>query len=58
MKPHTIAEDLLFPAAKDIVQVMMEDEFVTQLNAIFLSKGTVCRRIDYTSADILDQVIQ
>ncbi|XP_054573034.1 LOW QUALITY PROTEIN: zinc finger BED domain-containing protein 5-like, partial [Eptesicus fuscus] len=58
MKPHTIAEDLLLPAAKDIVPVMIGDEFVTKLSAISLSNNTVCRRIDDMSADILDQVIQ
>ncbi|KAM5223135.1 zinc finger BED domain-containing protein 5-like isoform 2-T2 [Hipposideros larvatus] len=58
MKPHTIAEDLLLPAAKDIVQVMIGDEFVTKLSAISLSNNTVRRRIDDMSAEILDQVIQ
>ncbi|XP_067127418.1 protein FAM200C-like [Centruroides vittatus] len=58
MKPHTIAEDLLLPAAKDIVQVMIQNEFVMKLSAISLSNDTVCRRIDDMSADILDQVIQ
>ncbi|KAK1346651.1 hypothetical protein QTO34_000511 [Cnephaeus nilssonii] len=57
MKPHTIAEDLLLPAAKDIVRVMIRDEFVMKLSAISLSNDTV-RRIDDMSADILDQVIQ
>ncbi|XP_070270292.1 LOW QUALITY PROTEIN: protein FAM200C [Myotis yumanensis] len=58
MKPHTIAEDLLLPAAKDIVRVMIGDEFVTKLSAISLSNDTVCRKTDEMYADILDQVIQ
>lgn len=58
MKPHTIGEDLLLPAAKDIVRVMIGDEFVTKLNAISLSNDTVRRRLDDMSADILGQVIQ
>ncbi|XP_015685817.1 protein ZBED8-like, partial [Protobothrops mucrosquamatus] len=58
MKPHTIAEDLLLPAAKDIVRVMIGDEFVTKLSAISSSNDTVRRRTDDMSADILDQVIQ
>ncbi|KAK1339678.1 hypothetical protein QTO34_018232 [Cnephaeus nilssonii] len=58
MKPYTITEDLLLPAAKDIVRVMIGDEFVMKLSAISLSNDTVCRRIDDMSADILDQVIQ
>nr|KAF6438000.1 hypothetical protein HJG59_008700 [Molossus molossus] len=56
MKPHTIAEDLLLPAAKDIVRVMIRDEFVTKLSAIFLSNDTVHRRIDDMSADILEMI--
>ncbi|XP_040289892.1 protein ZBED8-like [Bufo bufo] len=58
MKPHTIGEDLLLPAAKDIVRVMMGDEYVTKLNAISLSNDTVRRRLDDLSADILSQVVQ
>nr|KAF6360128.1 hypothetical protein mMyoMyo1_011086 [Myotis myotis] len=58
MKPHTIAEDLLLSAAKDIVRVMIRDEFVMKLSAISLSSNTVHRRIDDMSADILNQVIQ
>lgn len=58
MKPHTFAEHLLFPVAKDSVQVMIGDEFVTKLSAVSLSNDTVRRRIHDMSADILDQVIQ
>ncbi|KAK1336735.1 LOW QUALITY PROTEIN: hypothetical protein QTO34_002770 [Cnephaeus nilssonii] len=46
MKPHTIAENLLLPAAEDIVRVMTGDEFVRKLSTISLSNDTVCRRID------------
>ncbi|XP_052611518.1 protein ZBED8-like isoform X1 [Peromyscus californicus insignis] len=58
MKPHTFAEDLLLPAAKDGVRVMIGDEFVTQLSTVSLSNDTVRRRIDDMSADILNQVIE
>ncbi|XP_015677944.1 SCAN domain-containing protein 3-like [Protobothrops mucrosquamatus] len=34
MKPHTIAEDLLLPVAKDIVRVMIGDEFVTKFDTV------------------------
>ncbi|KAM4696055.1 zinc finger BED domain-containing protein 5-like [Rhinophrynus dorsalis] len=57
-KPHTIGEDLLLPAAKDIVRVMIGAEFVKKLSAVSLSNDTVSRRIDDMSADIIDQVIQ
>ncbi|XP_039178217.1 SCAN domain-containing protein 3-like [Crotalus tigris] len=58
MTPYTIGEDLLLPAAKDLVRTMIGDEFVMKLSAISLSNDTVRRRIDDMSADILDQVIQ
>ncbi|XP_023238257.1 zinc finger BED domain-containing protein 5-like [Centruroides sculpturatus] len=58
IKHYTIAEDLLLPAAKDIVQVMIGDKFVTKLSAISLPNDTVHKRIDDMSADTLDQVIQ
>ncbi|BFZ23033.1 hypothetical protein BsWGS_26072 [Bradybaena similaris] len=58
MKAHIIAENLLLPAVKDIIRVIIRDEFVTKLSAISLSNDTVCRRIDDVSAHILVQVIQ
>ncbi|KAL6046540.1 hypothetical protein STEG23_018200 [Scotinomys teguina] len=58
MKPHTFAEDLLLPVAKDGVRVMIGDEFVTRLNTVSLSNDTVRRRIDDMSVDILSQVIE
>ncbi|KAM4697851.1 zinc finger BED domain-containing protein 5-like [Rhinophrynus dorsalis] len=57
-KPHTIGEDLLLPAAKDIVGVMIGAEFVKKLSVVSLSNDTVSRRIDDMSAVIIDQVIQ
>ena len=57
-KPHTIAEELLLPATKDIARVMLGAEYVNKLNAISLSNNTVSRRIDDMSADIMEPVIQ
>ena len=57
-KPHTIAEELLLPATKDIVRVLLGAEYVNKLNTISLSNNTVSRRIDDMSADIMEQVIQ
>ena len=57
-KPHTIAEELLLPATKDIVRVMLGAEYVNKLNTISLSNNTVSRRIDEMSADTMEQVIQ
>ena len=53
-KPHTIAEELLQPATKDIVRVMLETEYVNTFNTISLSNNTVSRRIDNMSADIME----
>ncbi|XP_075833987.1 protein FAM200C-like isoform X1 [Microtus pennsylvanicus] len=58
MKPHSFAEDLLLPAAKDSVRVLIGKEFGMQLSAVSLSNDTVRRRINDMSADILNQVIQ
>ena len=57
-KPHTIAEELLLSATKDIVRVMLGAEYVYKLNTISLSNNTVSIRIDDMSADIMEQVIQ
>ena len=57
-KPHTIAEELLLPATKDIVRVMLGAEYGIKLNTISLSNNTVSRRIDDMSADIMEPVIQ
>ena len=56
--PHTIAKELLLPASKDIVRVMLGAEYVNKWNTISLSNSTVSRRIDDMSADIMEQVIQ
>ena len=45
-KPHTIAEELLLPATKDIVRVMLGADYVGKLNTISLSNNTVSKRID------------
>ena len=57
-KPHAIAEELLLPAIKDIVRVMLGAEYFNKLNSISLSNNTVSRRIFDMSADIMEQVIQ
>ncbi|KII69940.1 Zinc finger BED domain-containing protein 5 [Thelohanellus kitauei] len=57
MKPHTIAEDSLLPAVKDIVRAIIVEEFVNKLNCICVSNHAVHMRITGTSADIIDQII-
>ena len=57
-RTKTISEELLQPATKDIVRVMLGAEYVSKLNTISLSYNTVSIRIDDISADIMEQVIQ
>ncbi|GFV29919.1 zinc finger MYM-type protein 6 [Trichonephila clavipes] len=45
-KPHTIAEELILPAAIEIVETMSGDNFAKDLQSIPLSNDTVSRRID------------
>ncbi|GFU96701.1 SCAN domain-containing protein 3 [Trichonephila clavipes] len=44
--PHTIAEELILPAAIEIVETMFGDNFAKELQSIPLSNDTVSRRID------------
>ena len=50
-KPHTIAEELILPAAVDLVSTMIEGA-TEKLKVVLLSDDTMCRRID-----IHDQLI-
>ncbi|XP_014349988.2 zinc finger BED domain-containing protein 5-like [Latimeria chalumnae] len=56
-KPHTIAEDLLLPAAKDMVTAMVSEKVAKQLDLIPLSDNTVARRIHEMAEDIKNQLI-
>lgn len=56
-KPHTIGEDLILPAAKEMVGVVIGEKAAKQLNAISLSDNTVKRRIDDMAADMLKQLL-
>lgn len=44
-KPHTIGEELILPAAKDMVTCMLGVPSAKQLDMISLSNDTVRRRI-------------
>uniref|UniRef100_A0A3Q1EIW4 DUF4371 domain-containing protein n=1 Tax=Acanthochromis polyacanthus TaxID=80966 RepID=A0A3Q1EIW4_9TELE len=50
-KPHTIGEDLILPAAKEMVDVMIGDKATKKLNVISLSDNTVKRHIDDMDQD-------
>ena len=57
-KPHTIAENLIMPAAIYMVIVLIGAEEAKTLKKILLSNGTVTRRINDMAANVRDQIIQ
>jgi hypothetical protein len=56
-KPHTIAEQLILPAAMDMVSIMLGEAAAKQLMNIPLSDTTINRRILDVAEDINDQLI-
>ena len=56
-KPHTIAEQLILPCAKDINRILIGKEAESKPNVLSLSDNTVQRRISLMSEDIQNQVI-
>lgn len=57
-KPHTIAENLILPAAMDMVSIMIGDAAAKQLQNVPLSDNTISRRIQDMAEDINDQLIE
>ncbi|GFX36237.1 protein FAM200B [Trichonephila clavipes] len=55
-KPHTIAEELILPAAIEIVDTMFGDNFAKELQSIPLSNDTVSRQIDDIAEDVEQQL--
>ncbi|KAJ4941484.1 hypothetical protein JOQ06_011363 [Pogonophryne albipinna] len=51
-KAHTIAENLILPACKEIVRVMIGPDATKEIDKIPLSNNTIKRRIDDMSVDI------
>lgn len=56
-KPHTIGEELILPAAIEIVEIMFGDNFAKQLQSIPLSNDTVARRIADIAEDVECQLL-
>ena len=56
-KLHTIAEELVFPAALDLVSTMIGESAAQKLKAVSLSNNIISRRIDKISDDINDQLV-
>ena len=57
-KPHTIAEDLILPAALDMVSTMLDEKSAEKLKAVPLSNDTVARRISDISDDLEEQLTE
>ena len=56
-KPHTIAQELILPAAVGMCEIMLGTEAANKLKSIPLSDDTVKRRIDDLSDDIVSQLL-
>ena len=56
-KLHTIAEELVLPAALDLVSTIIGESAAQKLKAVPLSNNTISRRIDKISDDINDHLV-
>ena len=56
-KPHTIAEELILPAAVDLVSTMVEEGATENLKMVLLSNDTMCCRMGGMTQDIHDEPI-
>ena len=56
-KLHTFAEELVLPAAIDLVSTMIGESAAQKLKAVPISNNTISRRIDKISDDINDQLV-
>lgn len=56
-KPHTIGEDLILAAAKEMVGVVIGEKAAKRLNVISLSDNAVKRRIDDMAVNVLKQLV-
>jgi hypothetical protein len=57
-KPHTIAEELILPAAKDMFIAMVGEKAAKDLNLVALSNDTVKKRTDKISDNVKEQLIE
>ncbi|XP_031330321.1 zinc finger BED domain-containing protein 5-like [Photinus pyralis] len=56
-KAHTIGEELVLPAAKDMVTCMLGEKSAKKLDMISLSNDTVRRRIETMALNVKNQLI-
>ncbi len=57
-KAHTIAEELILPAAVDMANIMIGENAGKLLSNIPLSNNTINRRIQHMAQDLNDQLIE
>lgn len=57
-KPHTIAEELILPAAVDIVSLIIGGSAANEIKNIPLSNNTISRRIHDMAKDINEQIVE
>jgi hypothetical protein len=57
-KPHTIAEELILPAAVDMVNIMISESAGKLLSKVPLSNNTISRRIQHIAEDLTDELIE
>ena len=57
-KPHTIGEQLIAPACRDIVSLVLGEDSAKMISSVPLSNDTISGRILDMSNDILIQVVQ
>lgn len=57
-KPHTIAEELILPAALDMVNIMVGESAGKLISKVPLSNNTISRRIHDIAEDLNQQLIQ
>ena len=53
-KPYTIAEELVLPAALDLVSTMIGESVAQKRKGVLLSNNIICRKIDKISNNISD----
>ncbi|XP_066964227.1 protein FAM200C-like [Macrobrachium rosenbergii] len=57
-KPHTIAEEIILPCAKEMVRLVLGAEAAQKLRDVSLSNNTIQRRIRDMSGDVKYQIIE
>ncbi|XP_028664100.1 zinc finger BED domain-containing protein 5-like [Erpetoichthys calabaricus] len=56
-KPHTIGEELILPAAKQLVTIMCGEKIASELNVVRLSNDTVSLRISDMANDVQQTLV-